>query len=76
MARLARVILPGYPHHITQRGNRRQDVFFCEGDYQYYLELLQVLCKQEKIEIWAYCLMSNHVHLILKQIIGVRVKLI
>jgi len=66
MARLARVILPGYPHHITQRGNRRQDVFFCEGDYQYYLELLQVLCKQEKIEIWAYCLMSNHVHLILK----------
>jgi putative transposase len=44
MARLARVILPGYPHHITQRGNRRQEVFFCENDYQYYLELLQVLC--------------------------------
>jgi putative transposase len=41
MARLARVILPEYPHHIIQRGNRRQDVFFNEGDYDYYLELLK-----------------------------------
>ncbi len=41
MASKARVILPGYPHHQTQRGNRRQDVFFCEDDYQYYLEWLK-----------------------------------
>ncbi|GMQ92178.1 MAG: transposase [Gammaproteobacteria bacterium] len=64
MARLARVILPGYPHHITQRGNRRQDVFFEEGDYEHYLELLTQWCAHESIEIWAYCLMTNHVHLI------------
>jgi putative transposase len=66
MARLARVVLPGYPHHIIQRGNRRQDVFFIEGDYEYYLELLADWCGHEKIEIWAYCLMNNHVHLIVK----------
>ncbi len=64
MARLARVVLPGYPHHIIQRGNRRQDVFFQENDYEYYLELLKEWCDSEGIGIWAYCLMTNHVHLI------------
>ena len=64
MARLARVVLPGYPHHITQRGNRRQPVFFKESDYSHYLELLKEWCAAEGIEIWAYCLMTNHVHLI------------
>ena len=66
MARLARVMLPGYPHHIVQRGNRRQDVFFCDDDYVSYLSLLKQWCDVEGIEIWAYCLMTNHVHLILK----------
>ena len=66
MARLARVVLPGYPHHITQRGNRRQDVFFCDEDYRHYLDLLKEYCGQEKVEIWAYCLMTNHVHLIVR----------
>lgn len=66
MARLARVILPEYPHHIVQRGNRRQDVFFCDDDYHFYLGLLKEWCDAEGVEIWAYCLMSNHVHLILK----------
>ena len=64
MARLARVILPNFPHHIIQRGNRRQDVFFKNEDYEYYLELLKQWCKDEEIEVWAYCLMTNHVHLI------------
>ena len=64
MARLARVILPGYPHHITQRGNRSQDVFFKDQDYHYYLELLKHWCREEQVEIWSYCLMTNHVHLI------------
>ena len=64
MARLARVVLPGYPHHITQRGNRRQQVFFRETDYSDYLELLKTWCSAEGIEVWAYCLMTNHVHLI------------
>jgi len=66
MARLARVILPEYPHHIIQRGNRRQDVFFCDDDYIFYLDLLKHWCDEEGIEVWAYCLMTNHVHLILK----------
>lgn len=64
MARLARVVLPGYPHHITQRGNRRQDVFFQESDYHYYLEQLKHHCDKQNVDIWAYCLMTNHVHLI------------
>ena len=47
MARLARVILPGYPHHIIQRGNRRQDVFFADSNYKYYLTLLREWCREE-----------------------------
>jgi len=66
MARIARVVLPGYPHHITQRGNRRQDVFFQGSDYRYYLKELKQWCSSEHMDIWAYCLMTNHVHLIVK----------
>jgi putative transposase len=65
MARLARVVVPGSAHHITQRGNRRQPTFFCDEDYQYYLELMAEWCGAHQVEIWAYCLMPNHVHLIL-----------
>lgn len=65
MAKLARVILPGYLHHIIQRGNRRQVVFFCDDDYIFYLGLLKEWSNNESIEILAYCLMTNHVHLIL-----------
>ena len=64
MARLARVIAPGMPHHVTQRGNRRQQTFFGEEDYQHYLELMAQFCRAEQVAIWAYCLMPNHVHLI------------
>jgi len=44
MARLARVVVPGVPHHITQRGNRRQQTFFCDEDYQAYLDLMAEWC--------------------------------
>jgi putative transposase len=64
MARLARVVAPGFPHYITQRGNRRQPTFFCDDDYQYYLGLMAEWCGFHSVEVWAYCLMSNHVHLI------------
>ena len=64
MARLARVVAPGLPHHVTQRGNRRQQTFFCDEDYQCYVDLMAQFCKAEQVEIWAYCLMPNHVHLI------------
>ncbi len=64
MARLARLVVPGLPHHVTQRGNRRQQTFFCEEDYAAYVELMGDWCKERGVEIWAYCLMPNHVHLI------------
>lgn len=65
MARMARVVVPGYPHHVTQRGNRRQKTFFCEGDYRYYIELISRFASEAGTEVWAYCLMPNHVHLVM-----------
>ncbi|MBV9548654.1 MAG: transposase [Alphaproteobacteria bacterium] len=65
MARMARVVAPGVPHHVTQRGNRRQKVFFGEEDYLAYRALLAESCAAARVAVWAYCLMPNHVHLIL-----------
>ena len=65
MARIARAVAPRIPHHITQRGNRRQQTFFSDEDYQFYLELMSEWCMKYHVEAWAYCLMPNHVHLIL-----------
>ena len=64
MARIARVVAHGLPHHIIQRGNRRQQVFFHEGDYREYLRLLATYSQRFNVDILAYCLMPNHVHLI------------
>ena len=64
MARIARVTVQGYPHHITQRGNRRQQTFFNDGDYETYIGLMSEWCVKFGVEIWGYCLMPNHVHLI------------
>ena len=64
MPRFSRVVIPDCPHHIIQRGNRRQKVFFCDNDKRLYLDLLKYNCPKEGINIWAYCLMDNHVHLI------------
>jgi REP-associated tyrosine transposase len=65
MPRSARLVVPGIPHHVTQRGNRRLATFFCEGDYALYRHLLGEGCRKAGTEIWAWCLMPNHVHLIL-----------
>lgn len=65
MARLARVVAAGVPHHVTQRGNRRQPVFFRDEDYELYKSLLAEGCREAHVAVWAYCLMPNHVHLIL-----------
>ena len=64
MARLARVVVPGYPHHVTQRGNRRLPTFFSPEDYRAYVEFLAKHAAAEGLAIWAWCLMPNHVHLI------------
>jgi putative transposase len=65
MPRIARVVVPDYPHHVTQRGSRRQTTFFCDDDYQLYLGFLTRYTAEVRTEIWAYCLMPNHVHLVL-----------
>jgi putative transposase len=64
MARLARIVVPGTPHHITARGNRREPIFFQEGDQEIYGDILAEQSRKAGVEVWAYCLMPNHVHLI------------
>ncbi len=64
MARIARVLAPGLPHHVVQRGNRRQPVFFSDDDRITYMEILKEQAKRFGVSIWAYCLMDNHVHFI------------
>ncbi len=65
MARIARLVVPGFPHHVTQRGNRRRQIFFSDEDYHLYLDLFGAQCRKWNVEIWAYCLMPTHVHMIL-----------
>ena len=64
MPRIARLVVPHYPHHITQRGNRRQPVFFSDHDYQAYKSLIANACEVAQCKVLAYCLMPNHVHLV------------
>lgn len=65
MSRAARQVLPGIPHHVTQRGNRRQPTFFQPEDYAFYLRLLRHFSARSGTRVWAWCLMPNHVHLVL-----------
>ena len=65
MARLARLVVPGLPHHVTQRGNGRARTFFDDDDYRLYRDLLAENCRAAGVAVWAWCLMPNHVHLIL-----------
>ena len=65
MARLARLVLPGIPYHVTQRGNRRQPTFFEDGDFALYRDLLAEGARCAGASVWAYCLMPNHVHVII-----------
>lgn len=65
MPRMARVVVPHYPHHVTQRGNRRQAVFLQEADWSAYLALIQTACAETGTHVLAYCLMPNHVHFVM-----------
>lgn len=65
MARLARAVFPGHPHHVTQRGNGRAQTFFSDEDYALYRDLLGTYCADAGVEIWSWVLMPNHVRLIL-----------
>jgi putative transposase len=64
MPRRPRLVLPGIPHHITQRGNYRQKTYFRAEDYRLYLELLKDYSRHHGVAILGYCLMPNHVHLV------------
>lgn len=64
MPRNARAVAVGYPHHVTQRGNNREPVFFDDGDRWAYLELLDYYTQKYQVNLWAYCLMTNHIHLL------------
>jgi putative transposase len=61
---MPRLVVPDYPHHVTQRGNRRMQTFFCDDDYRAYLQLLAEAKAHAGVAIWAYCLMPNHVHIV------------
>jgi putative transposase len=65
MPRLARIVMPDVPHHVTQRGNRRLPIFFCDDDRRAYLGLIAGACAAHATRCLAWCLMDNHVHLIL-----------
>ncbi|HLX63027.1 MAG TPA: transposase [Planctomycetota bacterium] len=62
MGRFARVVIPGLPHHVTQRGNDRQRIFFSDDDRHYYLSLYRHYARRFGIKTLAYCLMNNYVH--------------
>jgi putative transposase len=64
MARISRLVVPGYPHHVTQRGVRSMAIFQNEGDRQAYLQFLSEEMKRFEVEILVWCLMTNHVHFI------------
>jgi putative transposase len=64
MPRIARAIAIQHPHHITQRGNNRTDVFFDDADKQFYLSTLRIYSQKWELDVWAYCLMTNHVHIL------------
>mgnify|MGYP001812562318 CR=1 FL=1 len=62
VARFRRLVIPDHPHHVTQRGVRRQTTFFDDSDYRRYLAIAEALLQEASLEIWAYCLMPNHIH--------------
>ena len=64
MPRMARVVAEAVPHHITQRGNNRQDTFFLPDDRSFYLETLRAKCRDHGVTVLGYCVMTNHVHLV------------
>lgn len=66
MARIARVVVPGLPHLVIQRGADNRQVFFSADDYREYMKLVGESCAKWKVRVWAYCLMPNRVHLVVQ----------
>jgi len=66
MPRIPRIIGVGYPHHVVQRGNNREKVFLDRGDYERYLSFLSKYSEEKEAAVLAYCLMPNHIHLLVR----------
>ena len=66
MPRLGRVVLPNYPHHVVQRGHNKQVVFAEEADFRFYLRTLEEFKDLYGVKVYGFCLMTNHIHLILQ----------
>jgi len=66
MPRVARIVVPGWPHHLIQRGNNREKIFFDDEDRKCYLELIKHYIEKWKCYVYAYCLMPNHIHLLVE----------
>ena len=64
MPRIARIVIADVAHHVVQRGNNRQDVFFVDDDYRAYLRILRDQSRAYQLDVLAYCLMTNHVQLV------------
>ena len=70
MSPIARIVAPGFPHHVTQRGNRGADVFETDSDRKAYLRFLKHYADKRGVSVWAYCLMTNHIHLVVNASLG------
>lgn len=66
MPRIARIVVPGYAYHVTQRGNYRQKIFRNDEDHLKYLSWIAEYSSKYHLSIWAYCLMDNHVHFVVQ----------
>ena len=64
MPKFQRLVVEGFPHHVTQRGVRRQRTFFNDRDYRAYLDIVRGQLEEPQLGILAYCLMPNHVHFV------------
>lgn len=67
MSRKARIVMPNTPHHMVQRGHNKQIVFVSDDDYQYYLENVFEWKEQLNCKVYAWCLMTNHIHLLIQK---------
>ena len=65
MARIARLVVPHHPHHVTQRGDQKRVVFEGDEDYALYLDILSTELRRTGTEMWCYCLLPDHVHMVL-----------
>ena len=70
MPRISRGLADGHCYHVLNRGNGRQEIFHKEGDYRVFIDLLFEMTKRYSIQLFAFCLMPNHFHLLLRAVLA------